>query len=145
MSRTWLGLRFLRALRLMQLSEILQFLSILRTSNSIKLLNLVTHLLTLWLGFAGIIHLVENSGDPWMQFANKQPLSYWTCIYFLVVTMSTVGYGDVYAKTVLGRIFATTFIFGGLAMFATVVPEIYEIVSQRGKYSGSLQSEKGKK
>lgn len=57
---------------------------------------------------------VENSGDPWLQFANKQPLSYWTCIYFLVVTMSTVGYGDVYAKTVLGRIFATLFIFGGL-------------------------------
>ncbi|XP_071507652.1 calcium-activated potassium channel subunit alpha-1-like [Diadema antillarum] len=145
MSRTWLGLRFLRALRLMQLSEILQFLSILRTSNSIKLLNLLTLLFTLWLGFAGIIHLVENSGDPWDEFSNPQPLSYWTCIYLLVVTMSTVGYGDVAAKTVLGRIFTTFFIFGGLALFATVVPEIFEIFGQRSKYGGSLQSEKGKK
>ncbi|XP_072165229.1 calcium-activated potassium channel subunit alpha-1-like [Diadema setosum] len=144
MSRTWLGLRFLRALRLMQLSEILQFLSILRTSNSIKLLNLLTLLFTLWLGFAGIIHLVENSGDPWDEFSNPQPLSYWTCIYLLVVTMSTVGYGDVAAKTVLGRIFTTFFIFGGLALFATVVPEIFEIFGQRSKYGGSLQSEKGK-
>jgi voltage-gated potassium channel Kch len=31
-------------------------------------------------------------------------------MYFLLVTMSTVGYGDVGAKTVLGKIFIVLFI-----------------------------------
>ncbi|PBC27282.1 Calcium-activated potassium channel slowpoke [Apis cerana cerana] len=47
---------------------------------------------------------LENSGDPF-EFTNPQQLSYWTCVYFLIVTMSTVGYGDVYCQTVLGRTF----------------------------------------
>lgn len=57
---------------------------------------------------------VENSGDPWENFQNSQPLSYWECVYLLMVTMSTVGYGDVYARTTLGRLFMVFFILGGL-------------------------------
>lgn len=57
---------------------------------------------------------VENSGDPWENFQNSQALSYWECVYLLMVTMSTVGYGDVYAKTTLGRLFMVFFILGGL-------------------------------
>lgn len=57
---------------------------------------------------------VENSGDPWENFQNNQPLTYWECVYLLMVTMSTVGYGDVYAKTTLGRLFMVFFILGGL-------------------------------
>ena len=49
LNRTWLGLRFLRALRLLQFSEILQFVNILKTSQSIKLVNLVSFWLSiLW-------------------------------------------------------------------------------------------------
>lgn len=57
---------------------------------------------------------MENSGDPWENFQNSQALSYWECVYLLMVTMSTVGYGDVYAKTTLGRLFMVFFILGGL-------------------------------
>lgn len=57
---------------------------------------------------------VENSGDPWENFQNNQALTYWECVYLLMVTMSTVGYGDVYAKTTLGRLFMVFFILGGL-------------------------------
>ncbi|KAJ8022954.1 Calcium-activated potassium channel slo-1 [Holothuria leucospilota] len=145
MSRTWLGLRFLRALRLLQLSEILQFLTILRTSNSIKLVSLITVFFSMWLTVAGIVHLLENSGDPWNNFSNANPISYWTCVYLLIVTMSTVGYGDVTAKTVLGKIIMTFFIFGGLAMFANYVPEMFEMVGHRNKYGGAYQQERGKK
>ena len=36
LDRTWIGLRFLRALRLMTVPDILQYLNILKTSTSIR-------------------------------------------------------------------------------------------------------------
>ncbi|KAF7220456.1 transcript variant X19 [Nothobranchius furzeri] len=145
LNRSWLGLRFLRALRLIQFSEILQFLNILKTSNSIKLVNLCSIFISTWLTAAGFIHLVENSGDPWEDFKNSQTLSYWECVYLLMVTMSTVGYGDVYAKTTLGRLFMVFFILGGLAMFASYVPEIIELIGNRKKYGGTYSAVNGRK
>ncbi|XP_047459029.1 calcium-activated potassium channel subunit alpha-1a isoform X16 [Mugil cephalus] len=145
LNRSWLGLRFLRALRLIQFSEILQFLNILKTSNSIKLVNLCSIFISTWLTAAGFIHLVENSGDPWENFQNSQSLSYWECVYLLMVTMSTVGYGDVCAKTTLGRLFMVFFILGGLAMFARYVPEIAALILNRKKYGGSYNSTRGRK
>ncbi|XP_078494254.1 calcium-activated potassium channel subunit alpha-1-like isoform X4 [Ciona intestinalis] len=145
LNRTWLGLRFLRALRLLQFSEILQFVNILKTSNSIKLVNLVSIFLSIWLTGAGFIHLVENTGDPWLNFSNPQKITYWESVYLLMVTMSTVGYGDIAAKTTLGRFFMIFFIFGGLAMFASYVPEIIELIGTRKKYGGAYTSVSGRK
>ncbi|CAB1312851.1 unnamed protein product, partial [Coregonus sp. 'balchen'] len=105
------------------------FMVLILPSNSIKLVNLCSIFISTWLTAAGFIHLVsgragglcyggvrevENSGDPWENFQNSQSLSYWECVYLLMVTMSTVGYGDVYAKTTLGRLFMVFFILGGL-------------------------------
>lgn len=57
---------------------------------------------------------MENSGDPFKNFENRQQLSYWECVYFTLVTMSTVGYGDISCHTTLGRIFMIFFILGAL-------------------------------
>ncbi|XP_065083162.1 calcium-activated potassium channel slowpoke isoform X15 [Ochlerotatus camptorhynchus] len=144
LDRTWIGLRFLRALRLMTVPDILQYLNILKTSSSIRLAQLVSIFISVWLTAAGIIHLLENSGDP-LEFNNPQQLSYWTCVYFLIVTMSTVGYGDVYCETVLGRTFLVFFLLVGLAMFASSIPEIIELVGSGSKYGGELKREQGKR
>ena len=57
---------------------------------------------------------LENSGDPFGNFKNSQALTYWECVYFTLVTMSTVGYGDIYCTTTLGRLFMVFFILGAL-------------------------------
>ncbi|XP_039278329.1 calcium-activated potassium channel slowpoke isoform X8 [Nilaparvata lugens] len=144
LDRTWIGLRFLRALRLMTVPDILQYLNILKTSSSIRLAQLVSIFISVWLTAAGIIHLLENSGDP-MEFSNPQQLSYWTCVYFLIVTMSTVGYGDVYCQTVLGRTFLVFFLLVGLAIFASCIPEIIDLIGTRPKYGGTLKNERGRR
>ena len=57
--------------------------------------------------------MLENSGDP-PDFDNGQDLTYWDCVYFLMVTMSTVGYGDITCYTEIGRVFQLMFLAVGL-------------------------------
>uniref|UniRef100_A0A061QHQ8 BK channel n=1 Tax=Cupiennius salei TaxID=6928 RepID=A0A061QHQ8_CUPSA len=144
LGRTWIGLRFLRALRLMSVPDILQYLNVLKTSSSIRLAQLVSIVISVWLTAAGIIHLLENSGDP-LDFSNPNEMTYWQCVYFLIVTMSTVGYGDIYCQTSLGRGFIVLFILVGLAVFASWIPEITELIGHPSKYGGVLRKERGKR
>jgi len=53
------GLRFTRALRLMTIPDVLQYLNILKTSNSIRLCQLVSTLISVWFTGAGFVHLVS--------------------------------------------------------------------------------------
>jgi hypothetical protein len=48
--------------------------------------------------------------------------------YFVVVTMATVGYGDVHPVTVLGKIFAIVVIVMGVGTFLGVIANITEIM-----------------
>ncbi|XP_055972642.1 potassium channel subfamily U member 1 [Sorex fumeus] len=141
----WLGLRFLRSLRLLELPQILQILGAIKTSNSVKFSKLLAIILSTCFTAAGFIHLVENFGDPWLKGRNSQTLSYFECVYMIVATTTTVGYGDVVAKTSLGRMFIIFFTLGSLVLFANYVPEMVEILANRRKYTRSYEVLKGKK
>ncbi|XP_035641935.1 calcium-activated potassium channel subunit alpha-1-like isoform X3 [Oncorhynchus keta] len=143
--RSWLGLRFIRALHILELPVVLQILNVFNSnSTTLKLSRLVAILTGTLLTSAGFIHLLENSGDPWLDFSNPQPLHYFECVYFLVVTMSTVGYGDVELRTTLGRLFVIIFIFIGLGLFANFVPEVVQIIINRKRFDGSFTGVSGK-
>uniref|UniRef100_A0A8C2AUG6 Calcium-activated potassium channel subunit alpha-1 n=1 Tax=Cyprinus carpio TaxID=7962 RepID=A0A8C2AUG6_CYPCA len=121
LNRSWLGLRFLRALRLIQFSEILQFLNILKTSNSIKLVNLCSIFISTWLTAAGFIHLVSHS------------------ILTLTVCILKLQY-----LTLKGIVCAEMIVLSS-AMFARYVPEIAALILNRKKYGGSYNSTRGRK
>jgi potassium large conductance calcium-activated channel subfamily M alpha protein 1 len=53
-----IGMRFFRIARILNIPDILQFLHILRSSNSIRLTRMLCLLFTVWLSAAGFIHLV---------------------------------------------------------------------------------------
>ncbi|XP_059100382.1 potassium channel subfamily U member 1 isoform X2 [Peromyscus eremicus] len=141
----WLGFRFLRALRLLELPKILQILHVIKSSNSVKLSKLMSIVLSTWFTAAGFLHLVENSGDPWLNGRNSQSMSYFESIYLVTATMSTVGFGDVVAKTSLGRTFIVFFSLGSLILFANCIPEMVELFTNRRKYTKSYEAVKGKK
>uniref|UniRef100_A0A671DSP4 Potassium channel subfamily U member 1 n=1 Tax=Rhinolophus ferrumequinum TaxID=59479 RepID=A0A671DSP4_RHIFE len=141
----WLGLRFLRALRLLELPQILQILRAIKTSNSVKFSKLLSIVLSTWFTAAGFIHLVENSGDPWLKGRNSQNISYFDSIYLVMATTSTVGFGDVVAKTSLGRTFIMFFTVGSLILFANYIPEMVELFANKRKYTSGYEVLKGKK
>ncbi|KAL7840004.1 hypothetical protein SRHO_G00266620 [Serrasalmus rhombeus] len=140
--RAWLGLKFLRALHLLELPRVLQ-LNIPHSNTSLKLTQLITVLVGSLLTAAGALHLVENSGDPWSSPPNIYIQTYYETVYCLVATMSTVGYGDVVARTVTGKFFIIIFIVTGLGLFASYVPEVFAIIRNRKRFKGSYTNTSG--
>ena len=57
--------------------------------------------------------LVENQGDPFHSYENARAageMTFLDCVWFLMITASTVGYGDFFPVTDLGKCFGILFI-----------------------------------
>lgn len=60
-----------------------------------------------------------------------QPDSYW---WWFVVTAATVGYGDLYPETVLGRVVGVYVIIGGIVTLTSVFAHVAELIEKtRGR------------
>jgi hypothetical protein len=71
---------------------------------------------------------LENLGDP--EFLEKHNADEWSVLssfYYVFVTISTVGYGDMSPSTGLGRIFAIIAIMGGIASFSVAINQVIEV------------------
>jgi voltage-gated potassium channel len=114
-------LRFVRALRLFRLFRILK---LARYSDALKTFTEVLNLKREELGvtlFATLIMLTvassmvyeaENEVQP-EAFANIPDAMWWG-----VVTLTTVGYGDIYPKTPLGKLIGSFVVIAGVGLFA---------------------------
>lgn len=128
LGQDWLDTKSLRFVWLTQLADVLHFLPFKRSQNTIEPVAIMVRLLALWLGATGLIHLLESTGDPWRDFDNHQSNTFLEYAYFIMVTMSTVGYGDYFAMTDIGRAFMTFFIIAGIAFFAFSLPNLIDLV-----------------
>jgi voltage-gated potassium channel len=54
--------------------------------------------------------------------------SFLNAVYFCVVTMSTVGYGDFAPHTALGKVFTIFYLFVGIGLFVLAVTAIAEAI-----------------
>ena len=128
LGKDWLGLRTLRFLWLTEASTLFKFLSCCSLSQDVvNVVKLVLRLIGMWLAMAGLVQLLEASGDPWNEGGPVQNLTYLESAYFVMVTMSTVGYGDITPVTVSGRTVITLFILTGLAVYATALPTLVDV------------------
>ena len=123
----WVGLRSLRFIWLTQIIEVVYFTPLARTRNAIDIIKLLVYFLVLWLMSSGILHLIEAQGDYWRDDA--EPRSILVYVYLTMVTMSTVGYGDFFPITDLGRGFMILFILAGLSLFAAILPTLVDVVT----------------
>ncbi|MFC2017830.1 potassium channel family protein [Chloroflexota bacterium] len=63
--------------------------------------------------------------------------SIWNCFWWTLVTMSTVGYGDMYPETVAGRVIAIICMIGGLALMVSVVRSV--VISLNNKWTKEVR------
>ena len=66
-------------------------------------------------------------------------LSLVDAIYFSIVTMATVGYGDIHPQYTLGKILAIVLIVGGVGTFLGIVASITDLFVKRREESLRLQ------
>ena len=128
LGQDWLDTKALRFMWLTQLADVLRFLPFIHSQDTIEAVALLVRLIALWMSATGLIHLLETTGDPWNNFSNQQSNTFLEYAYFIMVTMSTVGYGDYFAMTDVGRAFMTFFIIAGIAFFAFALPNLVDLV-----------------
>lgn len=97
--------------------------------------------LTLFYVLAAGIQMLEIPGD-WLSKAFLDSWSndwtFFNSIYWVIVTLSTVGYGDMSPKTIQGRVYTLFMIIIGIIVFSNIIQDLFkEMRRQRG--SGSYR------
>lgn len=115
---------FLRILRLLRIARLFLIFKLFRYSSSLQMLGRVLQekkgdlMATFFIGFiivviaSTLMFLAENQVQP-EKFANIPAAMWWA-----VVTLTTVGYGDVYPITVAGKLLGATVCMVGIGMIA---------------------------
>ena len=63
--------------------------------------------------------------------------SYLDSLYFTVITLTTVGYGDLSPQTPIGKIFTIFFIFTGLGIILSLIEKLANHRIEKGKKRGT--------
>ncbi|TPP67684.1 Calcium-activated potassium channel subunit alpha-1 [Fasciola gigantica] len=104
------NLNFLRATCIFNYVDVLTYLGVIKSNRSIQSARICFALFTMWMVGSGIMHVIEHLGDFWEDTPHDGSWSYFEACYFLLVTLSTVGYGDYVTHTALGKLFICIFI-----------------------------------
>lgn len=111
-------LLMLRMFRLMRVFKLARYIESLRLVTDVfrakrhELTIVLTIELFLLVTFSSVMYLAEHRAQP--EMFSSIPASMW----FGIVTMTTVGYGDVSPVTTLGKFAAASLALVGVAMFA---------------------------
>ena len=109
----WLWhLQILRVLKLMRYSSALETLGSVIRTEARPLIAAMVVMVTLLVLFSTALYLVEHQAQP-EKFSSSLAALWWG-----VVTLATVGYGDVVPITGLGRVIGGFAVLLGLGMFA---------------------------
>ena len=148
----------LRQFRILQMFRLARYSSgfrslLLTISNSLVHLGsfiLVIPVMSMF--FASMTFFVEDGHYNWHEHCQNKcrpfhaNLSDW--FWYSVITITTVGYGDVYPKTILGKMIGTTCAIFGVILFCLLTPIIFRhFVEQyyiKNLMSGNLKEERRK-
>ena len=149
--RGWLSLGYLRVynahVSLVCLVRSSQRLSVFKSACLLTFSKFVT-LMTI---SAATMFLVETLGDIAMFDESSlrthnetgKEISFFIMLYYSFVTISTVGYGDIYPESGLGRILVIVVIFGGILFFTKETSKMLELTSLLTNGKGSFKSMHG--
>jgi voltage-gated potassium channel len=132
----FLDMRFVRLLRWLRVLRLVRFLGDraivgrVTAADTLAVVRIVFTLMAIIFIYAGIIFQVEQRYHP------DTFRSFLDAAYFAVVTMTTVGYGDITPVSDAGRLWTILMILTGIALIPT---QLGGLIRQIVKVSQSLQ------
>ena len=114
-------LRWFRVLRFLRLINFETSLFRIKSEDTIVLVRIFLILFSLVFIYSGAIYQVEHSSNP------EVFKTFFDALYFSVVTMTTVGFGDVIPLSEAGRILTVVMIFSGIIL----IPWQLSILTQK--------------
>ncbi|KAL3316348.1 hypothetical protein Ciccas_005009 [Cichlidogyrus casuarinus] len=114
----------MRAINIFEYGEVFTYMGFLTSNRRLQFAQLFFAMFAMWMVGAGIMHLIDRLGDFWNDDAKVHHTSYFSNCYFLLVTMSTVGYGDMTPQSELAKGFICIFVPVSMGFFASFVPEL---------------------
>ena len=134
----WIDIRFLRVFRWFRVLRIVRFWKIekrllgIKAEDSIVFVRIFLTLFTLIFVYAGLIYQVEH------QVNSDRLQNFFDAFYFVVVTMTTVGYGDVTPLSQAGKVMTLLMIFTGVLFIPW---QLSELIGQVVKTSSLVEQE----
>ena len=122
------ALRLLRVFRILKLGEFLgeaRLLLLALRASVRKILVFLAAVLVLVLIIGSLMYLIETPESGFTSIPQS--------IYWAIVTLTTVGYGDIAPQTVLGRILASLVMILGYGMIAVPTGIVTVELSQTGR------------
>lgn len=120
---------YLQLLRVFRLLRILRFIRFLRgphfffgqtTLKNVIIARIIFTIAAIIFVSAGLVYYAEQ---PYPETSFK---TYADAVYFSIVTMATVGYGDITPKTEYGRWVTVLIIFGGITLLPWQIKDLIE-------------------
>ena len=123
-------LRMFRILRLFRMLRVLRFQRIFRAKDTmfgklsdtqLIVIRIVLTIFTIIFVFSGLIWTIECKINPGYG-------TLWSAMYFVVVTLATVGYGDITPISSLGKVITVIMILSGIALIPWQLGKLIKVV-----------------
>ena len=133
-------LRFFRAFRALRILRAHRILSFYAPGSTRQLMAKGLQIVSLLFVVTGIVHAMEDihsylkisdedaTGHPHTHPFSQPCLSFFESLYFVVITFTTVGFGDIYPSQWLSRVVISAFVPIAIVMIPTAGAEIADII-----------------
>ncbi|KAL0220921.1 hypothetical protein RCL1_000775 [Eukaryota sp. TZLM3-RCL] len=136
-------LRFVLILRLIKLVRVLKLVMTLRKNKFLKNIFLVSPVFYAFLLLSALICFASVILKSAEQHVNPDFQDFWNVVWFSLVSVSTVGYGDLAPKTSVGRLTSTLLMIFGVSTISTLSAQfLRKALEKSHSYRKSLESSK---
>jgi voltage-gated potassium channel len=140
-----LFVRSLRLFRSFRAIRFYRFIPLKEGSQELtrKIVQVVVALFILMFVSTSCMQFIEDNLDPIPGLGTNAPFPWHTALYYMVVSLTTVGYGDITPKTEVGRGVIMIFLIWSVTLIPYFFGSLMSVIKSINKYDGTAYTDTG--